>query len=177
MSDMRTLLESMNKFAGTAAGQKPGDQVRGTEKAKASKTGHPFKGRLVGGESADGVSEDIEAELREEYQQYVSEYGAGRGASAMGGGADEEASPRDVAAQRIQQNAGKDQAKGQVAGLVAQVQGARGQLADLNKQFPQGANPVEKAMSLQQASAQKVGLARQIEDLSKQIAAMRSQSL
>jgi hypothetical protein len=32
-------------------------------------------------------------------------------------------------------------------------------------------------MSLQQASAQKVGLARQIEDLSKQIAAMRSQSL
>ena len=53
MSDMRTLLESMNKFAGQAIGQKPGDQVRGTEKAKPSKKGHPFKRRLVGGESAD----------------------------------------------------------------------------------------------------------------------------
>jgi hypothetical protein len=176
MSDMRTLLESMNKFAGQEVGQKPGDQVRGTEKAKPSKKGHPFKGRLVGGESADGVSEDIESELREEYSKYIAEYGAGRGASAMGGGADEEVSPRDAATQRMQQNAGKDQAKGQVAGLVAQVQGARSQLADLNKQFPQGANPVEKAMSLQQASAQKVGLARQIEDLSSQIAAMRSQT-
>jgi len=177
MSDMRTLLESMNKFAGEKVGQKPGDQVRGTEKAKASKTGHPFKGRLVGGESADGVSEDIEAELREEYEQYVAEYGAGRGASAMGGGADEEASPRDVAAQRIEQNGSKDQVKGQIAGLVGQVQSTRSQLADLNKQFPQGANPVEKSMSLQQAAAQKVGLARQIEDLSKQIAQLRPQAL
>lgn len=177
MSNMRTLLESMNKFAGQAAGQKPGDQVRGTEKAKPSKAGHPFKGRLVGGESADGVSEDVELEIREAYEQYVSEYGAGRGMTAMGGGADEEASPRDVAMQRMQQTGTKDQAKGQVAGLVAQVQGARSQLADLNKQFPQGANPVEKAMSLQQASAQKVGLARQIEDLASQIAALRSQTL
>jgi hypothetical protein len=43
MSDMRTLLESMNKFAGQAVGQKPGDQVRGTEKAKPSKKGHLLK--------------------------------------------------------------------------------------------------------------------------------------
>lgn len=36
-------------FAGEKAGQKPGDQVRGAERAKKSKKQHPFKGRLVGG--------------------------------------------------------------------------------------------------------------------------------
>ena len=35
-------------FAGEKVGQKPGDQVRGTERAKKSKKQHPFKGRLVG---------------------------------------------------------------------------------------------------------------------------------
>lgn len=44
-------------FAGQAVGQKPGDQVRGTEKATAKASGeHPFKGRLV------GASESIETE-------------------------------------------------------------------------------------------------------------------
>jgi len=177
MSDMRTLLESMNKFAGQEVGQKPGDQVRGKEKAKSSKTGHPFKGRLVGGESADGVAEDIESNLREEYEQYVAEYGAGRGMTAMGGGADEEASPREVANQRMQQSGEKDQVKGQIGGLVAQLQGSRAEMANINKQFPQGANPVEKAMSLQQMSAQKNDLARRIEDLSSQIASLRPQAI
>jgi len=37
------------KFAGEYVGQKPGDQVRGTELAKKNKKQHPFKGRLVGG--------------------------------------------------------------------------------------------------------------------------------
>lgn len=36
------------KFAGELVGQKPGDQVRGKEKAKKSGKNHPFKGRLVG---------------------------------------------------------------------------------------------------------------------------------
>lgn len=44
--DMKALLEKMIKFAGEPE-QKPGDQVRGTEKAKKGKD-HPFKGRLVG---------------------------------------------------------------------------------------------------------------------------------
>lgn len=48
MSDMKRLLESMNKFAGEPE-QKAGDQVRGTEKAKKNKDGkHPFLKRLVG---------------------------------------------------------------------------------------------------------------------------------
>ena len=46
---MKKILEKMDQFAGQAVGQKPGDQVRGTEKAKPRKDGkHPFAGRLVG---------------------------------------------------------------------------------------------------------------------------------
>jgi hypothetical protein len=41
--------EGQTKFAGEKVSQKPGDQVRGIEKAKSSKTQHPFQGRLVGG--------------------------------------------------------------------------------------------------------------------------------
>jgi hypothetical protein len=95
----------------------------------------------------------------------------------MGGGADEEASPREVANQRMQQSGEKDQVKGQIGGLVAQLQGSRAEMANINKQFPQGANPVEKAMSLQQMSAQKNDLARRIEDLSSQIASLRPQAI
>ena len=43
-------------------------------------------------------------------------------------------------------------------------------------QFPQGANPVEKAMSMQQQQAQRVQLGRQIEDLMTQVAGIRSQA-
>jgi len=55
MSDMKKLLESMTKFAGEPT-QKPGDQVRGHERATKQ---NPFKGRLVGGAS-EGVTEDEE---------------------------------------------------------------------------------------------------------------------
>lgn len=52
--DMRKLLEAVTKFAGEPE-QKAGDQVRGKEKATPTKSDgeHPFKGRLVGGESKD----------------------------------------------------------------------------------------------------------------------------
>lgn len=51
---MRKLLEAVTKFAGEPE-QKAGDQVRGKDVAKATKSGgeHPFKDRLVGGESKD----------------------------------------------------------------------------------------------------------------------------
>lgn len=61
--DLRNLLEKIDQFAGEKVGQKPGDQVRGTEKTKPAKgrpyAKHPFKGRLVGG----GASESILPEL------------------------------------------------------------------------------------------------------------------
>ena len=103
----------------------------------------------------------------------LNEWGAA--GTAVGPGNDD-ADPMEIAAQRAQQVAGKTDQRNQLMGLVAQVNGARSQLADLNTQFPQGANPVEKAMSMQQASAQKVQLGRQIEDLMVQVAAIRSQA-
>ena len=47
MSDMRRLLESINRFAGDPE-QKAGDQVRGTDNPKKSGKRHGFADRLVG---------------------------------------------------------------------------------------------------------------------------------
>lgn len=58
--DMRNLLEKMYKFAGEPS-QKPGDQVRGHEKAKMGTKKHPFTGRLVGAaESKDSILKELE---------------------------------------------------------------------------------------------------------------------
>ena len=167
MSSMRELLEKMT-FAGQAAGQRPGDQVRGSEPMpkKGSKQ-HPYKGRLV------GANESVEDELKEEFEHWLSEYGAP--GSAIGN--DTGTNPAEQAALRQQQVAQKTEIKNQVAGLVAQVTGARAQLSQLNRAFPQGANPVEKAMALKDIQAQKVAIQGQIEDLTSQIAGLRSQAL
>jgi hypothetical protein len=91
MSDMRKLLESMNKFAGEPE-QKPGDQVRGTEKATKRKDGkHPFAGRLVGAAESKNMLADLEKELTEnavkhslaeefaQYKQQVDEFAPDEG--------------------------------------------------------------------------------------------------
>ena len=46
--DFKKLLEAMDKFSGEEVGQRPGDQVRGTDVAKPNKGKHPFLKRLVG---------------------------------------------------------------------------------------------------------------------------------
>jgi hypothetical protein len=64
MSNIKNLLEKMDQFAGQAVGQKPGDQVRGTERAKTGGRDHPFKGRLVGAsESTGSLLRELEQEL------------------------------------------------------------------------------------------------------------------
>jgi uncharacterized protein YukE len=64
MSNIKNLLEKMDQFAGQAVGQKSGDQVRGTERAKAGGKDHPFKGRLVGAsESTGSLLRELEQEL------------------------------------------------------------------------------------------------------------------
>lgn len=73
MSDMKKLLESMTKFAGEPE-QKPGDQVRGTDKAKHSKD-HPFKGRLVG--ASESVDPELIEALMTEYRYFVKEVTTG----------------------------------------------------------------------------------------------------
>lgn len=191
MSNMRDLLESMNKFAGEKAGQKPGDQVRGSEPMPRKGGGkkHPYAGRLVGdGGTSESVEENkeycdacdrvvsqcvcddkLKESLVQEFEQYLAEYGA----PGSGIGNDVSITPQDQVAQRQQQAAGKAEAQGQVNDLLAQIQAARSQLAAINKQFPQGANPVEKAMTLRDMQSQKVQLGRQIEDLMSQVSAAR----
>lgn len=56
MINLVKLMEGKNQFAGEEVGQKPGDQVRGTDKATPKGTDHPFKGRLVG---EDTTLEDV----------------------------------------------------------------------------------------------------------------------
>lgn len=162
--------------------------LKGTDSAKKSRS------RMVGDGAAESVEESenllkeldqvinsnpIKRDLFHEWHKYnleeniVAEYGAP--GSAIGN--DTATNPQEVFARGQEQKANKDNIKGQISGLVAQMQGARAQLADMNKQFPQGANPVEKAMSLQQMSAQKIGVKKQIEDLSAQIAALRKQAI
>ena len=66
--DMKRLLEKMDQFAGQDVGQKPGDQVRGTEKATKKKSGeHPFKGRLVG--ASESVLKDLDKQIAEGEQE------------------------------------------------------------------------------------------------------------
>ena len=68
---MRTLLEAVTKFSFANPDQKPGDQVRGTDKAKTTGNQHPFKGRLVGGESVDHDDDTLEESLMYEYKIFV----------------------------------------------------------------------------------------------------------
>lgn len=64
--DMKKLIEAVDQFAGQAVGQKPGDQVRGTEKATKRKDNkHPFAGRLVGASEGKSLLADLEKELVE----------------------------------------------------------------------------------------------------------------
>lgn len=190
MSSMRDLLEKMT-FAGQAVGQRPGDQVRGSEPMpkKGGYKKHPYAGRLVGGGASESKEPYCDAcdrvqsqcicdkptteSLKEEFEKFIAEYGAP--GSAIGN--DTATNPAEQAQLRQQQNAQKQEIKNQITGLVAQVTASRAQISQLNKAFPQGANPVEKAMALRDIQAQKIELQNQIEDLQSQIAALRSQAL
>ena len=68
--DIKKLLEAMDKFAGEEVGQKPGDQVRGTEKAAANKGKHPFLKRLVGELKQPKSAYKYEQELSEAWLDF-----------------------------------------------------------------------------------------------------------
>ena len=165
MSDIKNLLEKMDAMS--AAERKPTGPkwpgyLKGTDSAKKTQT------KMVGDGAAESVEEDIESVLRQQFMEY--------GAPGSGIGNDTATNPAEVFAKGQERKMAKQQIKDQIGGLVAELQGARAQLADMNKSFPQGANPVEKAMSLQQMSAQKIGVKQQIQNLSAQIAALRQQA-
>ena len=165
MSDLRDLLEKMDAMA--AAERKPTGPkwpgyLKGTDSAK------KIRSKMVGdGGAAESVEEDVESILRQQFMEY----------GAPGSGITGEPGAAEVNAQRAEMRAGKQQIRDQIAALVPQLQGARSQLAALNQQFPQGASPVEKAMTMQQINSQKIAVKRQIEDLSAQIAALRQQAI
>jgi hypothetical protein len=168
MSDIKKLLEAMDSMS--AAEKKPAGPAwpgywKGTDSAKKSRD------RMVGN---GGTDESVEEDLEESLRRQFAEYGAP--GTAVGPGNDD-LDPVELAAQRNQAKYAKDEVQGQVAGLIAQLQGARSQYADMNQQFPPAGSPPEKAAALQQMSAQKIGVQKQIEDLTKQIAALRSQAI
>ena len=187
MSDIKNLLEKMDAMS--AAERKPTGPkwpgyLKGTDSAK------KIRGRMVGdGGTAESVeeSENFLKELdqvinenpvrrdlfQEWYLHNLNEYGAP--GSAIGN--DTARNPAEEFAKTQERKAGKQEIQGQIANLIAQLQAARAQLSDLNQQFPQGANPVEKTMMLQQMSAQKIQIKKQIEDLTKQIAQLRQQAI
>lgn len=166
MSSMRDLLEKM-AFAGQAVGQKPGDQVRGSEPMpKKGGKQHPYKGRLV------GANESIEEQLKEEFANYINEYGAQ--GSAIGN--DTGMTNADRVMQSQERAAGKQNTMAQLAALTNELKVARAQLSTLNRSMPQGASPAEKAAALRDIQAQKIGIQSQVKALSSQIADLRSQS-
>lgn len=73
---MKKLLEAITKFAGEPE-QKPGDQVKGTDKAVSKGKDHPFKGKLVGASESiindlEKVTEEkgLEWQLAEQFAQF-----------------------------------------------------------------------------------------------------------
>jgi hypothetical protein len=68
--DFKKLLEAMDTFAGEKVGQKPGDQVRGTDKAKPNKGRHPFLKRLVGELKQPKSVHRYEQELAEAWLEF-----------------------------------------------------------------------------------------------------------
>jgi len=165
MSNIKNLLEKMDAMS--AAERKPTGPKwpgywRGTDSAKKSRS------RMVGdGGSSESVEEDVESVLRKQFMEY----------GAPGSGISGEPGAAEVNAQRAEMRAGKQQIRDQISQLVPELQAARSQLAALNQQFPQGASPVEKAMTMQQINSQKIAVKKQIEDISAQIAQLRQQAI
>ncbi len=177
MPDIKSLLESMTKFAGEKVGQKPGDQVRGDEPMPKKGGGkqHPYHGRLIGGGAAESVEHDeFVIALKEEFEQYVAEYGAsGSGISSYR----PEPTPDQVRDLKQQDKAQDSAVDGQIAELRGQIKAARAQIAQLNRSLPMGANPVEKAMALSQTNAERSSLSKQIEQASQAIAQLERQKI
>jgi len=63
---MRKLMESLDRFSGEPE-QKPGDQVRGTDKTRGGNKHHPFKNRLV------GETAKLAESLMLEYQFFIEQ--------------------------------------------------------------------------------------------------------
>ena len=151
---MKDLLEKMDDnypFAGEKAKpkQKPGDQVRGTDKApKVKRTvpyqKHPFHGQLVGGAAEESV-EHIADQLRKELEEY------GAAGSGISSGTDMD---RTQARQmRRDQKVQKQQTDSQEDDIENQIKGLTQQSVSVSKQPVAPPNPNDPASVAQFAAA------------------------
>ena len=183
MSDMRDLLEKMNWiFAGHKVGQKDGDQVRGTEKAKKKKRKtpyqeHPFKGRLVGsGGAAEEMEETVE-QIAEQLRKELAEYGSlqGSGISSQSDVTQARNAQRQAYAQ---QKAEKDSIDSQEDSVEAQIKGINQQELGVSKGAvplpnPQDPNSIAQfAAAMADKKAQRASLEAQKKGLIAQLASL-----
>lgn len=137
------IVKEGGKFRFANPKQRPGDQVRGTEKAVSKKGQHPFAGRLVGtdeskldekcwdGYQQQGMKKKGDRQVpncvavAEEWEDFVNEYGMTTGGTATG------AAQKDP----------KDQAK-----QVAQVQQGINKLKSAGANIPSGQQAVQSLM-------------------------------
>jgi hypothetical protein len=126
---MKDLLEKMT-FAGEPE-QKPGDQVRGTDKVKTVKRTvpyqkHPLQGKLVGAGAAEESVEHIADQLRKELEEY------GAPGSGISSGTDMDRTQvrqmrKDQKAQQQQADSQEDDIENQIKGLTQQSVAASNQ--------------------------------------------------
>ena len=156
---MKDLLEKMDDnypFAGEKAKpeQKPGDQVRGTEKfdmispilGKEPKQ-HPAHGRLVGGGAAEEYEESVE-HIADQLRKELEEYGAPGSGMSRGSSMDR----TEVSRLRRDQKAQQQQADAQEDNLEKQIKGLTQQSLAVSKQPVPLPNPNDPA-SIQQFAA------------------------
>ena len=173
MSSMKDLLEKMDDkypFAGEPK-QKPGDQVRGTDKApKVKRTvpyqKHPFQGKLVGAGAAEESVEHIADQLRKELEEY------GAPGSGISSGTDMDRT--QVRQMRRDQKAQKQQIDTQEDNIERQIEQLKGQMLAIKKAPTPIFNPNDIA-SVQQFAGMNREKKAQITQLSQQIKQLRSQ--
>ena len=173
MSSMKDLLEKMDAnypFAGEPE-QKPGDQVRGTDKApKVKRTvpyqKHPFQGKLVGAGAAEESVEHIADQLRKELEEY------GAPGSGISSGTDMDRT--QVRQMRRDQKAQQQQVDAQEDNIERQIEQLKGQILAIKKAPTPIPNPNDIA-SVQQFAGMNREKKAQITQLSQQIKQLRSQ--
>ena len=152
---MKDLLEKMDDnypFAGEKAKpkQKPGDQVRGTDKVKTVKRTvpyqkHPLQGKLVGAGAAEESVEHIAGQLRKELEEF--------GASGSGISTGTDLDRKQVQQVRNDQKAEINQAKAQKDEINKQIKGLKQQSLAVSKQPVAPPNPNDPASVAQFAAA------------------------
>ena len=169
MSSMKDLLEKMT-FAGEPE-QKPGDQVRGTDKVKTVKRTvpyqkHPLQGKLVGAGAAEESVEHIADQLRKELEEY--------GAPGSGISSASSVDRTEYAQMRRDQKAQKQQVDTQEDNIERQIEQLKGQMLAIKKAPTPIPNPNDIA-SVQQFAGMNREKKAQITQLSQQIKQLRSQ--